>query len=77
MEMTAIKRNERTDSINMDKIHHSIQEATKGIEGIDASELEMQAELYFKDSLGTQDMAQTLVRMAVDKSTLMYPTGAL
>ncbi|GMB94762.1 Ribonucleotide-diphosphate reductase subunit alpha NrdA [Helicobacter heilmannii] len=73
MEMTAIKRNERTDSINMDKIHHSIQEATKGIEGIDASELEMQAELYFKDSLGTQDMAQTLVRMAVDKIDIDVP----
>ncbi|BEG57971.1 hypothetical protein NHP21005_16590 [Helicobacter sp. NHP21005] len=75
MEMTATKHNERTDSIDvdMDKIRHSIQEATKDIEGIDAGELEVQAELYFKDSLSMQDATQTLIRMAVDKIDIDAP----
>ncbi|WP_104741716.1 ribonucleoside-diphosphate reductase subunit alpha [Helicobacter ailurogastricus] len=73
MEMTATKRNERTDSIDMEKIRQSIQKATEGIEGINTDELEAEAQLYFKDSLGTQDVAQALIRMAVDKIDVDAP----
>ncbi|CRF40684.1 ribonucleoside-diphosphate reductase subunit alpha [Helicobacter ailurogastricus] len=73
MEMTATKRNERTDSIDMEKIRQSIQKATEGIEGINTDELEAEAQLYFKDSLGMQDVAQALIRMAVDKIDVDAP----
>ena len=68
------KRNGRgTESLDLNKIHVMVEEATKGLAGVSSSQVEMNAELSFYDGITTADIQETLIRSASDLISLDNP----
>ncbi len=72
MEVRVIKRNGRTEPLNVEKIQKYIISATEGLEGINKDELELEAH-FFKDGIKTQDIQQTLIKTAIDHIDVHAP----
>ena len=68
------KRNGRgTEPLDLNKIHVMVEEACKGLGGVSASQVEMNAELSFYDGITTADIQETLIRSASDLISLEHP----
>ena len=68
------KRNGRgTESLDLDKMHKMVEEATNGLAGVSASQVEINSGIQFYDGITTADIQEILIRSASDLITLDNP----
>ena len=68
------KRNGRgTEALNLEKMHKMVEEATKGVAGVSASQVEIQSGIQFYDGITTGEIQEILVRSASDLIDLDSP----
>ena len=64
---TVKKRNGRgTEPLNLEKMHKMVDEATKGIAGVSASQVEIQSGIQFYDGITTAEIQEILIKSASD-----------
>lgn len=71
--MKVIKRNGRTEELNVSKIKKCTQDAVRELEGVSLSELELDAKIQFRDGISTEEIQKTLIKTAVDKIDIDCP----
>ena len=68
------KRNGRgLESLNLDKMHEMVEEATKGLAGVSASQVEIQSGIQFYDGITTAEIQEILIKSASDLIDLDHP----
>ena len=67
------KRGGQTESLKIEKIHKMVDAATKGINGVSASQVEISANLSFYDGITTEEIQQTLIKSAAEKISPQEP----
>ena len=67
------KRDGRIESLDLDKMHKMVDEATKGLSGVSASQVEMQSGIQFYDGITTDEIQEILIRSASDLIDLDHP----
>ncbi|RDL43948.1 ribonucleoside-diphosphate reductase subunit alpha [Marinomonas piezotolerans] len=60
------KRNGKTETINLDKIHKVITWAAEGLENVSVSQVELKAQIQFFEGIRTTDIHETLIKSAAD-----------
>ncbi|HHH20268.1 MAG TPA: ribonucleoside-diphosphate reductase subunit alpha, partial [Campylobacterales bacterium] len=68
-----VKRNDRIETLDITKIQKNTSAAVAGLEGVSQSELEVDANLQFRDMISTEGIQQTLIKTAVDKIDIDRP----
>lgn len=71
--MKVIKRNGRTEELDISKIKKYTKESVEGLENVNLSELEVDAKIQFRDMITTEEIQQTLIKTAVDKIDIDRP----
>jgi len=71
--ITVIKRDGRREYLNIQKIRKYTEAACRGLEGVNYSELELDARIQFRDGITTEEIQQTLIKTAVDKIDIDKP----
>ncbi len=71
--MKVIKRNGRTEELDISKIKKYTNEAVFGLSNVSLSELEVDAKIQFRDMITTEEIQQTLIKTAVDKIDIDRP----
>ena len=71
--ITVIKRNGRTEPLDISKIQKYTRDAVKGLENVSQSELEVDAQIHFRDGITSKEIQQTLIKTAVDKIDIDAP----
>jgi ribonucleoside-diphosphate reductase alpha chain len=71
--LTVIKRNGRTEPLDISKIKKYTSSAVEGLENVSLSELEVDAKIQFRDQISTAEIQQTLIKTAVDKIDIDRP----
>ena len=61
-----IKRNNKSEFLDMDKIHRVINWAAEGLSGVSVSQVEINAKLAFFDGIKTEDIHETIIKSAAD-----------
>ena len=67
------KRDGRIESLDLDKMHLMVEEATKGLAGVSASQVEMTSGIQFYDGITTAEIQEILIRSASDLIDLDHP----
>ena len=68
------KRNGRgTEALNLEKMHKMVEEATKGVAGVSASQVEIQSGIQFYDGITTDEIQEILIKSASDLIDLDHP----
>ena len=68
------KRNGRgLESLNLEKMHKMVEEATKGLAGVSASQVEIQSGIQFYDGITTAEIQEILIKSASDLIDLDHP----
>jgi ribonucleoside-diphosphate reductase alpha chain len=68
------KRNGRgVEPLDLEKIHVMVEEATKGVAGVSASQVEIQSGIQFYDGISTEEIQEILIRSASDLIDLEHP----
>ncbi len=68
------KRNGRgTEALDLEKMHKMVEEATKGIAGVSASQVEIQSGIQFYDGITTAEIQEILIKSASDLIDLENP----
>ena len=71
---TVKKRNGRgTEPLDLEKIHRMVEEATKGLAGVSASQVEIQSGIQFYDGITTEEIQEILIKSASDLIDLDHP----
>ena len=71
---TVKKRNGRgVEPLNLEKIHVMVEEATKGLAGVSASQVEIQSGIQFYDGITTGEIQEILIKSASDLIDLDHP----
>ncbi len=71
--ITVIKRNGRTEKLDITKIQKYTSAAVAELENVSQSELEVDAQIQFRDGISTKEIQQTLIKTAVDKIDIDAP----
>ncbi len=71
--ITVIKRNGRREPLDISKIRKYTKAACEGLEGVDYTELELDAKLQFRNGITTAEIQETLIKTAVDKIDVDRP----
>ncbi|CAD7288115.1 ribonucleoside-diphosphate reductase subunit alpha [Campylobacter suis] len=71
--MKVLKRNGRTEELDISKIKKYTTEAVAGLENVSLSELEVDAKIQFRDMITTEEIQQTLIKTAVEKIDIDRP----
>jgi len=71
--ITIIKRNGRTEPLDISKIQKYTSAAVKGLTNVSQSELEVDAQILFRDGITSKEIQQTLIKTAVDKIDIDAP----
>ncbi|KGI56084.1 ribonucleoside-diphosphate reductase subunit alpha [Campylobacter sp. MIT 97-5078] len=71
--MKVIKRNGRTEELDISKIKKCTGDAVKGLDGVNVSELELDAKIQFRDGISTDEIQKTLIKTAVEKIDVDCP----
>jgi len=61
-----LKRNGALEPLDLEKMHKVVFWATRGIENVSASELEIRSQIQFYDGIKTSDVQETLIKSAAD-----------
>ena len=67
------KRDGRVEALDLDKMHLMVNEATDGLSGVSASQVEMQSGIQFYDGISTDEIQKILIKSASDLITLEHP----
>ncbi|MDH1975791.1 ribonucleoside-diphosphate reductase subunit alpha [Aliarcobacter butzleri] len=67
------KRNGRKELLDITKIQKMSMEATKSLEGVSQSELELDAHIKFIDGMHSKDIQDALIKTAVEKIDIDVP----
>ena len=68
------KRNGRgEEALNLEKMHKMVDEATKGLAGVSASQVEIQSGIQFYDGISTEEIQEILIKSASDLIDLDHP----
>ncbi|MBT5107009.1 MAG: ribonucleoside-diphosphate reductase subunit alpha [Porticoccaceae bacterium] len=67
------KRSGHIESLDLDKMHIMVEEATKNLSGVSASLVEMSSGIQFYDGITTDEIQQILVKSAANLITLETP----
>ena len=68
-----IKRNGKTEPLDLNKLHVMVEEACKDLAGVSASQVEMQSGIQFYDGISTEEIQEILIRSASDLIDLDHP----
>ena len=71
--MKVIKRNGRTEELDIGKIKKYTKDAVAGLNNVNQSELEVDAQIQFRDMISTEEIQKTLIKTAVEKIDLDRP----
>ncbi len=71
--ITIIKRNGRTEPLDISKIQKYTSAAIEGLSNVSQSELEVDAQILFRDGITSKEIQQTLIKTAVDKIDIDAP----
>ncbi|ANE36595.1 aerobic ribonucleoside-diphosphate reductase Ia, B1 protein subunit NrdA [Campylobacter iguaniorum] len=71
--MKVIKRNGRTEELDISKIKKYTSEAVANLDNVSLSELEVDAKIQFRDNITTEEIQQTLIKTAVEKIDIDRP----
>ena len=64
--MQVQKRDGRLEDLNIDKLHKVVMYACEDITGVSASQVEINSQIQFFDSIKTEDIQETLIKSAAD-----------
>jgi ribonucleoside-diphosphate reductase alpha chain len=64
--MQVKKRDGTLEELNIDKLHKVVMYACEGISGVSASEVEINSQIQFFESIATEDIQETLIKSAAD-----------
>ena len=67
------KRNGSIEPLDLDKMHKMVEEATKGLAGVSASQVEIQSGIQFYDGITTDEIQDILIKSASDLISLENP----
>ena len=67
------KRDGRIEPLDLDKMHKMVEEATKGLAGVSASQVEIQSGIQFYDGITTEEIQEILIKSASDLIDLDHP----
>ena len=67
------KRDGSVEPLDISKIHFVVEEATDGLTGTSASQIEMTANIQFYDGMSTEEIQEILIKSANDLITLENP----
>jgi ribonucleoside-diphosphate reductase alpha chain len=73
MSITVLKRNGKSEILDIAKIQENTIKATEGLDGVSQSELEIDSQIHFVNGMTTNDIQQTLIRTAVEKIDIDVP----
>ena len=68
-----VKRSGRVETLDITKIQKYTSGSVEGLTGVSQSELEVDANLHFRDMISSKDIQQTLIQTAVDKIDIDRP----
>ena len=68
-----VKRDGRTEPINLDKVHKMVELACDGLAGVSPSQVEINSGLQMFDGIKTSEIQEILIRSASDLITLDNP----
>jgi ribonucleoside-diphosphate reductase alpha chain len=68
-----VKRSGRVETLDISKIQKYTSDAVKGLKNVNQSELEVDAQIQFRDMISTVEIQQTLIKTAVDKIDVDTP----
>lgn len=71
--ITIIKRNGRTEPLDITKIQKYTSAAVKDLSNVSQSELEVDAQIHFRDGITSAEIQKTLIKTAVDKIDIDAP----
>ena len=64
--LKVIKRNNREEKLNLDKIHRVITWAAEGLQDVSVSQVEMKSQIQFYNGIRTKDIPETITKAAAD-----------
>jgi ribonucleoside-diphosphate reductase alpha chain len=64
--ISVTKRDGRTESIDLEKIHKVVDWASQGLDNVSVSEVELKSHIQFFDGIKTEDIHETLIKSAAD-----------
>ena len=67
------KRYGRIESLDLDKMNLMVDEATRGLAGVSASQVEMKSGIQFYDGITTAEIQEILIKSASDLIDLDHP----
>jgi len=67
------KRDGQIEKLDLDKMHTMVEEATKGLAGVSASQVEMTSGIQFYDGITTAEIQEILIKSASDLIDLEHP----
>ena len=68
-----VKRNNKVETINLEKVHKMVEHACEGLTGVSESQIEMNANIQWYDGIKTTDIQEILIRSANDLISLENP----
>jgi ribonucleoside-diphosphate reductase alpha chain len=68
-----VKRNGKTEPLDLNKLHVMVEESCKDLAGVSASQVEMQSGIQFYDGVTTEEIQEILIRSASDLIDLEHP----
>lgn len=71
--ITIIKRNGRREPLDITKIQKYTSAAVNGLTNVSQSELEVDAQIQFRDGINSREIQETLIKTAVDKIDIDAP----
>jgi ribonucleoside-diphosphate reductase alpha chain len=71
--ITIIKRNGRTEPLDITKIQKYTAAAVKDLSNVSQSELEVDAQIHFRNGITSKEIQETLIKTAVDKIDIDAP----
>jgi len=71
--ITVIKRNGRTEPLDITKIQKYTADSVIGLKNVSQSELEVDAHIHFRDGITSKEIQETLIKTAVDKIDIDAP----
>ena len=71
--INVVKRDGKTEPLNLNKLHVMVEEACKDLAGVSASQVEMQSGIQFYNGITTAEIQEILIRSASDLIDLDHP----
>ena len=62
-----VKRDGRVEVLDISKIQKYTSDSVAGLKNVSQSELEVDAQIHFRDGITSKEIQETLIKTAVDK----------